>query len=227
MALARFVPFSGTMESSSRRSFASDPRPRTGSRMRTRPSPAASTCARSLDASAMYPIAAATRFATCIFGGSPVSSDALASTTRRTTTSSSARNSLSTGSPVRAKASQSMRRRSSPGAYGRCSRNSALLPRRGATWSPPAPERARTRSRLRSASSSRVNAGSSRVPLILPPPPPWPPAPARHPRREGPPPPLPRPRRDRGRRDDTSAPRLREARSRTSPTGASTRLRSR
>ena len=78
--------------------------------------------------------------------------------------SSSARKSLNTGSPVRANASQSIRRGSSPLVYARCSRNSALPPRRRASRSPPAPDRARICRRRRSASSSRAKAGSRSAP---------------------------------------------------------------
>jgi hypothetical protein len=81
---------------------------------RVSPSVATSTWARSDAASARYPTLAATRLAARSFVGSPVPIDALASTTRRTTASSSARNSFTIGSPVRAKASQSSRRGSSP-----------------------------------------------------------------------------------------------------------------
>jgi hypothetical protein len=64
----------------------------------------------------MKPVAAASRRARDSLLGSPSPIDALASTRRRATVSSSARKSLITGSPVRAKADQSMRRGSSPGA---------------------------------------------------------------------------------------------------------------
>ena len=77
---------------------------------------ATTTCTDSPVASPRYPTAAASLLAIISFGGAPQSRDPLVSTTRRTTTSRSARNSFTTGSPVRANADQSTRRRSSPGA---------------------------------------------------------------------------------------------------------------